>query len=409
MVILIATLLATCAALLAIPALIFSFEVVAGVVGGRPRPSDRTCIPRDRVAIIIPAHNEGLGLLPTIDDVRKQLRSGDRVLVIADNCSDDTAAVAAASGAEVIARNDLTKIGKGYALEFGLRHLDNDPPAVVIIIDADCRIADETIDRLSAACAEMQRPAQALNLMTAPMGSIVNYQVAEFAWRVKNWVRPLGLATLGLPCQLMGTGMAFPWDIIQSAEVGTGFIVEDLKLSLDLALAGTAPIFCPSAKVVSSFPTHQTGAEDQRQRWESGHLDLIFRLAPRMLWEAVRHRNLSLFVLTLDLLVPPLSLLVLLLSAMCLSTGVATLFGIPSPALVLSVASLLVFMTATGAAWYRYGRDLLPFQGLPKMVSYLIAKIRIYRYIFRGRSPTHWVRADRTKSKSTGSTDFHQS
>ena len=53
---------------------------------------------------------------------------------------------------------------------------------------------------------------QILDLMTAPEDSPINYRVAEFAWRVNNWVRPLGLAALGLPCQLMGTGMAFPWD-----------------------------------------------------------------------------------------------------------------------------------------------------------------------------------------------------
>jgi hypothetical protein len=91
----------------------------------------------------------------------------------------------------------------------------------------------------------LRRPVQSLYLMTAPCESAINHQVAEFAWRLKNQVRPLGLRALGLPCQLMGTGMAFPWDIIRSAELASGFIVEDLKLGLDLADAGHPPVFCP--------------------------------------------------------------------------------------------------------------------------------------------------------------------
>ena len=91
------------------------------------------------------------GLLPTLADIKAQLRAGDRLLVVADNCTDDTAAVAAAAGAEVIARNDPEKIGKGYALEWGLQHLSADPPDIVIVIDADCRLSDNAIENLSTA------------------------------------------------------------------------------------------------------------------------------------------------------------------------------------------------------------------------------------------------------------------
>ena len=101
-------------------------------------------------------------------------------------------------------------MGKGYALDFGLKHLAANPPDIVIIIDADCRVSENAIETMAQACAATGRPVQVLDLMTAPEGSPINYRVAEFAWRVKNWVRPLGLSALGLPCQLMGTGMAFP-------------------------------------------------------------------------------------------------------------------------------------------------------------------------------------------------------
>ena len=153
-------------------------------------------------------------MLATLNDVGAQLLPADRLLVVADNCTDDTAAIAAAAGAEVIKRDDTVKRGKGYALDFALQHLKSDPPEIVVIIDADCRLTEHTLDRLATACAISHRPVQALDLMIAPDGEPINHSVAEFAWRVKNWVRPLGLSALGLPCQLLGTGMAIPWNVI---------------------------------------------------------------------------------------------------------------------------------------------------------------------------------------------------
>jgi hypothetical protein len=55
-------------------------------------------------------------------------------------------------------------------------------------------------------------------------------KVSEFAWCVKNLVRPLGYSNLGCPCQLMGTGMAFKWSTLSKADLANGNIVEDMKL-----------------------------------------------------------------------------------------------------------------------------------------------------------------------------------
>lgn len=62
--------------------------------------------------------------------------------MVADNCTDDTARLASAAGAEVIERHDALLRGKGYALDFGVRHLAQQPPDVVIVVDADCQVAE---------------------------------------------------------------------------------------------------------------------------------------------------------------------------------------------------------------------------------------------------------------------------
>ena len=251
----------------------------------------------------------------------RRCRESDRLLVVADNCTDDTAEIAAAAGAEVVIRHDLERIGKGYALDFGLRHLGETGSEVVIVIDADCRLDAGTIDRLAMSCTLTGRPVQALYSMSAPDRSAVSQRVAEFAWRVKNSLRPRGLAALGLPCQLMGTGMAFPRDVLRSADLATGHLAEDLHLGLQLASIGRAPFFCPTAVVRSEFPMSAEGAAAQRQRWEQGHLHVILAEAVPYIWTAVRTADWRLLALGLDAAVPPITLLGLLIAGLLLGGG----------------------------------------------------------------------------------------
>jgi cellulose synthase/poly-beta-1,6-N-acetylglucosamine synthase-like glycosyltransferase len=354
---------------------------------------------RRPLAVLIPAHNEGMGIFSTIANVRAQLVAGDRLVVVADNCTDDTAHAAASAGAEVLERYEPTKVGKGYALDFGIRHLSLDPPEIVVVIDADCKVAEHTIARLATACAASRRPVQALDLMTAPPDSPINYQVAEFAWRMKNWIRPLGLDALNLPCQLMGTGMAFPWSAICFANLASASVVEDMKLGLELAEAGFPPLFCPSARVTSEFPLTLKGAKSQRHRWEHGHIRMILTTAPRLLWRAVIGANRPLLALTLDLAIPPLSLLISLLMGTLLIAALAMLSGASSAPFSMTAITFAMLIVAIVVAWAKFGRDILPIGSLFSVVSYMLAKFPIYFRALSLSVTSQWTRTDRKKSQ----------
>jgi cellulose synthase/poly-beta-1,6-N-acetylglucosamine synthase-like glycosyltransferase len=398
MLIFISAVLAAIAGLLSIPVAVLFIEVMAalGLVEEKPLEVSNPQALK-RMAVIVPAHNESAGILPTIEDIKRQLSPGDRLLVVADNCSDDTAAVAAAAGAEVIARDEPEKIGKGYALGFGISHLSIDPPDFVVFIDADCRIQSDAIGRLREICGELQRPVQACFLMKAAENSPIDHSFAKFAWIVKNWVRPLGLRYLDCPVQLMGTGMIFPWDVIRSAPLASGNLVEDLKLGLDLAATGKAAHFFPFVTVTSEFPVSVKGTDSQRQRWVQGHIGMILKAVPRLLFLAITRRNLDLLVLTLDLAVPPLSLLGLLLAGIFLLTSLAALSGLSSAPLIIATANVLVFGLAIVFAWLKFGRDILPAQAFLSIDP--LRKFRLYGQMLLGRTAVQWVRTDRAKVK----------
>jgi hypothetical protein len=345
------------------------------------------------IAVIVPAHNEEAGILATLQDITPQLRPGDRLLVVADNCTDNTAAVARAAGAEVSERHDPERRGKGYALDWGVRHLRQDPPEAVVIIDADCRVAPGFILTLTEAALAAGRPMQALNIMKAAPWD-PRRRVQEFAWALKNHVRPLGLARLGLPCQLMGTGMAFPWQALTAVDLASSHLVEDVKLGLDLAARGWAPLFCPSAYIESTFPTSETGIITQRRRWEIGSTRTLVQEGPRALWQGLKHRNLPLMALALDILVPPLSLLGGALGVVWLACAAAALAGQGMAPVGLATGAGVVAAGSLVLAWGRFGRQIMTARDGWELLGYLRQKVEIY--LRRPGQVSQWIRTDRS-------------
>jgi cellulose synthase/poly-beta-1,6-N-acetylglucosamine synthase-like glycosyltransferase len=388
-------------AIVCLPALltfVWFFEVVAGCFALRKERASPVAAPgalSHRTAVLIPAHNEGAGILPTIRDIQAQLGPHDSILVVADNCTDNTAAIVQTAGVEVTVRADPARRGKGYALEFGVRHLGRDPPDIVVVMDADCRLDENALRYMSDRAMASGRPVQSLYLMQAPENAPPGKEVNLFAWRVKNWIRPLGLGLFGLPTQLFGTGMAFPFSLLMDRDLGNSRLAEDCALGIALASAGYPPLFVSEARVHSHFPVSQGGIESQRQRWEKGHLENIIDLVPGALARSLHDRNLGLAALAIDMAVPPLSLLVLVTALCAVLGGVAFVLGAPPAALAIPSLSVLLVVLGTALAWRAVGRDVLPLRELLHLPLHAIRKLGFYHGIASGKASSSWIRTDR--------------
>ena len=378
---------------LLVPIAVLFIECSTALLPRRVQASDREQ-PRPRVAVLVPAHNEALGIGATLEKLLPQLTASDRLLVIADNCTDETAAIARNVGATVIERQDLDRRGKGYALDYGLQSLEADPPEVVVLVDADCIIYPGAIDQIARLSAAKSRPVQAVYLMEQPANPTPKDAISALAFLVKNLVRPRGLAQLGLPCLLTGTGMAFPWFVIRKAPLASGNIVEDMQLGLDLAIAGYSPLFCPDAKVIGCLPQQQQAATSQRTRWEHGHLQTLLTQVPRLLTTSIRQRRFDLFAIALELFVPPLSLLVVLWGTATAGSFLAATFGASwMPASVLAIEGLLIIISIV-SAWAKFGRADISGLTLLAIPFYILWKIPLY-FAFLIRPQSKWVRTER--------------
>lgn len=351
---------------------------------------------RPSIAVLMPAHNEEQNIETTLSRIKKQLSPGDRLVVVADNCVDQTALLATRAGAEVIVRNDPTRRGKGFALAAGLDHLAARNPDVVVFVDADCAFSPRGLESLARACAAVNVPVQCLYLMVAnPDSPAPRTRLAEFAWRIKNDLRPQGYARLGLPCHLQGTGMAMPWGLITPQLFATGHLTEDMFLGIELAIKGYPPRLFRDSQVTSYFPDTQHGQDQQKQRWVHGHLGLIKSHLPRLIFAGVRHRNPSLLALAADLSVPPLGMLAaahMVLLLLCL--GLLAITGAVVP-FTLAMFGTAIFAFALITAWSFCGRDLIGFSEFRHLARHMFTVMRSGLNLARGHR-AQWIRADRS-------------
>jgi len=127
--------------------------------------------------------------------------------VVAETALDDTAACCGFSWRGVTV-DQIYQNWKRLRVGLGVTHLASTPPDIVIMIDADCSVTTGTIDRLGSVCGTGARDRCSPLLMTVRRteNQIIRSRICLAR---QNWVRPVGARALGLPCQLMGSGMAF--------------------------------------------------------------------------------------------------------------------------------------------------------------------------------------------------------
>jgi 1,2-diacylglycerol 3-beta-glucosyltransferase len=283
--------------------------VVYGRTKAPPPPCDTVSL-----AVLIPAHDEEAQLAATIRSLQDTEYDPDRrrVIVIADNCTDRTAAVARAAGAEVWERSDTLHRGKGHALAWAFaRVLEDESVDAACVVDADCEVSTNL---LTAVAARLQNGADAVQvpyLVANPESSAATaLRWAGFA--LFNVVRPLGRDRLGLSTGLLGTGMAFSRRLLLRAPWSAFSFAEDREQHMRWVLSGARVVFAPEAEVSSPSPSTGVGTRAQERRWESGRGALARGLTPRLLARSLRTKDPVQLDAALEPMLPPQSLLLTL-------------------------------------------------------------------------------------------------
>jgi 1,2-diacylglycerol 3-beta-glucosyltransferase len=342
------------------------------------------------IAVVVPAHDEEAGIA---DTVRSLLdldypREKFRVLVVADNCSDQTAQRAREAGAKVSVRDDQGRRGKGYALEHAFDRILRDGwAAAAVVVDADT-VVSKNLLRAFAARLEAGELAIQADYAVRNVGASWRTMLMSIALGLVHVVRPLARERLRLSCGLRGNGMCFARAALERVPHRAFSIVEDLEYGLRLGEAGIRVAYAGEAHVYGEMVSTGPAAASQRRRWEGGRFAMAKLHAARLLRDGFRLRDRVRLDLALDLLVPPISLLAVpvavgLGSALALANGAATaVFGACAIFLVAYVLRGWM-VSGTGA------RGLLALLCAPAFVAWKLAVLAV-----RSRTK-EWVRTAR--------------
>lgn len=268
---------------------------------------------RLRFEIVVPAHDEEAGIARTIASLRALDYPPElvRVLVVADNCADATAARAEEAGATVLVRRDPERRGKGYALAHAFAFLDDHSKAdAVVVVDADTAVSPNL---LRAFARRFEAGAHAVQASYGVRNARASWRtrLLVIALALFHVLRSLGRERLGLSVGLRGNGMGLSREVLRRVPHDAFSIVEDVEYGLQIGEAGYRVHHVAEAEVRGDMAEREGASRAQRRRWERGRRALARAYGPRLLAKGIRRRDPVLLDLAMDVLVPPLATLVL--------------------------------------------------------------------------------------------------
>jgi len=239
----------------------------------------QTCLPRNRFAFLIPAHNEEQVLGPLLDSLNALAYPKEHyhIYVAADRCRDSTASLASSKGATVIERWE-GRSGKTWNIRYALEHIPLDLFDYVIIIDADNLVHPEfllEIDSFLQANPNTKAMQTYLDVKN-PFDTWVTKAISIAYW-ISNFIWFRSREALGLSVTLGGTGMVLSTELLKKRGWRAESLTEDLELHVDLVLAGDRVRYCERARVFDEKPLDLLTSYRQRVRWYQGHWYLLFK------------------------------------------------------------------------------------------------------------------------------------
>jgi cellulose synthase/poly-beta-1,6-N-acetylglucosamine synthase-like glycosyltransferase len=273
---------------------------------------------KQRFRVVVPAHNEELVIGSLVEDLRGFTYPPElfTIWVLADRCTDKTAAKARAAVAEVVERNEGPD-GKGAALRW---LLDRNPLAddeTMVVIDADNRVPSNLLARFSDEIEQGHQALQAYLDVSNPDQNVLTTASALSYWASNRMVQ-LARRNLGWTADLGGTGMAITRDALLAAGGFGSTLVEDQELEVRLFMAGHPVVWLHDLRISDQKPSQTGVAIRQRSRWAAGRRQVARRWFSRLLSQ----RTAAAWDLALRLIQPSrmgvalLSALLALLSAL---------------------------------------------------------------------------------------------
>jgi len=369
---------------------LLALTLLSGSLAPLP-PSQR----RLRFDVVVPAHNEEAVLSRVLASLRALDWPADqfRMVVIADNCTDATAAVAAAAGAHVMKRVDAEQRGKGYALAFAfMASRARGWADAVVVVDADAQVSANLLEAFARRLERGEHAVQA-HYGVSNAGASWRTRLLSIAKAAFHIVRSRARERLKLSCGIRGNGWAVTHALLERVPYRAFSLTEDLEYGIALGLAGYRVAYADEADADAEMVTGERDARRQRQRWERGRFELVRTRTLPLLAQALRRRSAVCLDLALDLLVLPLSYVVLNVALLGVLAALAARGSADTRAwLWVTAACGGALLLHILRGWQLSGVGLRGLLDLARAPFFLVWKILV---MVSGRGSREWVRTKR--------------
>lgn len=239
-----------------------------------------------RLLAIVPAHNEALLIEATVRTLLTQDYPRDRwrVLVIADNCTDDTAPRARAAGAECLERHDPEHRGKPHAIAWAIEQVSLDDLDAVTIVDADAIVAPDFATGLAAEAPLNEKAVQPYNDVRNPGESMLTRMSAVFAAaRFRGSFLLKQRAGLNIP---LSAGLCLGTDLLRRYGWDAFTLCEDWELYASLTARGAPVTLATAAHLYAQETKSLRQSSRQRRRWMLGKAAVLAAWGGRIIFTA---------------------------------------------------------------------------------------------------------------------------
>lgn len=282
--------------------------------------------------IVISARNES----KVIGNLIKSIQANDypkelyHIFVIADNCTDNTADICRELGCIVFERNDTTKIGKGYALNYLFNRLHGESqfapivPDAYIVLDADNIIKPNFITEMNKVYDSGYEMVTSYR-NTKNFGK--NWITSGYGYWFLHEAKHLNNSRMALhtSCAISGTGFLISTDVVKEYDNWSFFtLTEDIQCSTEYAMTKRNIGYCGSAELYDEQPETFRQSWRQRERWAKGFYQVFGKDGKQLIGKALT--NFSCWDI-LTTIFPALIITMLLIISLPISSIVGLCIG----------------------------------------------------------------------------------
>lgn len=289
-------------------AVCFSYQAVYVLIGLVKKPKKFKATQKHRFAVVISARNESAVIGNLIASIQSQSYDAELVdtIVVADNCTDDTAKIARDAGAIVYERFNRQQVGKGYALEFLFHKIEEDYGIEsydgYFIIDADNILEEDYIENMNNVFDNGYRVVTSYRNSKNFGANWISYGYALWFLREAKFVNNVRMM-LGVSCAVSGTGFLVSSEIIKKNNGWKHFLLtEDIEFTVDNMLNGEKIGYCADAVFYDEQPETFSASWHQRMRWSRGFYQVFFKYGRQLASRFIKKRDFSCYDMLITLI-----------------------------------------------------------------------------------------------------------